>query len=85
MNEYVDPIKRAVVDWERRYKIIGAIARGILYLHEDFQLHIIHCDLKAGNILVDADMNPKISDFGTAKFLVLDQSQGNTRKVMGTW
>jgi serine/threonine protein kinase len=84
LNEYVDPIKRVVLDWERRYKIIGGIARGILYLHEDSQLRIIHRDLKAGNILLDADMNPKISDFGTARLFVLDQSQGNTRKVMGT-
>jgi serine/threonine protein kinase len=84
LNEYVDPIKRVVLDWERRYKIIGGIARGILYLHEDSQLRIIHRDLKAGNILLDADMNPKILDFGTARLFVLDQSQGNTRKVMGT-
>ncbi|XP_062162264.1 cysteine-rich receptor-like protein kinase 44 isoform X4 [Alnus glutinosa] len=80
-----DPIKRAVLDWERRYKIIGGIARGILYLHEDSQLRIIHRDLKAENILLDADMNPKISDFGTAKLFVLDQTQGNSKKVMGTY
>jgi serine/threonine protein kinase len=84
LNEYVDPIKRVVLDWERRYKIIGGIARGILYLHEDSQLRIIHRDLKAGNILLDVDLNPKISDFGTARLFVLDQTQGNTKKVMGT-
>ncbi|XP_062162254.1 cysteine-rich receptor-like protein kinase 44 isoform X2 [Alnus glutinosa] len=80
-----DPIKRAILDWERRYKIIGGIVRGIHYLHEDSQLRIIHRDLKAGNILLDADMNPKISDFGTARLFVLDQTQGNTEKVMGTY
>jgi serine/threonine protein kinase len=84
LNEYVDPIKRAVLDWERRYKIIGGIARGILYLHEDSQLRIIHRDLKARNILLEADLNPKISDFGTTRLFVLDQTQGNTKKVMGT-
>jgi len=84
LNEYVDPIKRVVLNWERRYKIIGGIARGILYLHEDSQLRIIHRDLKAGNILLDVDLNPKISDFGTARLFVLDQTQGNTKKVMGT-
>ncbi|XP_062162252.1 cysteine-rich receptor-like protein kinase 44 isoform X2 [Alnus glutinosa] len=80
-----DPIKRTVLHWERRYKIIEGIARGILYLHEDSQLRIIHRDLKAGNILLDADMNPKISDFGTARLFMLDQTQGNTKKVMGTY
>jgi serine/threonine protein kinase len=72
------------LNWRRRYKIIGGIARGILYLHEDSQLRIIHRDLKAENILLDADMNPKISDFGTARLFMLDQTQGNTKKVMGT-
>ncbi|GLT65401.1 hypothetical protein SLA2020_378370 [Shorea laevis] len=80
-----DPIKRLLLDWERRYKIIGGVARGVLYLHEDSQLRIIHRDLKPSNILLDADMNPKISDFGTARLFVLDQSQDNTKKIMGTY
>nr|POE56944.1 cysteine-rich receptor-like protein kinase 29 [Quercus suber] len=58
-----DPIKRAQLNWEKRFKIIGGIARGLLYLHEDSQLRIIHRDLKASNILLDASMKPKISDF----------------------
>ncbi|XP_059436913.1 cysteine-rich receptor-like protein kinase 44 [Corylus avellana] len=80
-----DPIKRLLLNWEIRYKIIGGIARGVLYLHEDSQLRIIHRDLKPGNILLDVDMNPKISDFGTARLFVLDQSQGKTKKIMGTY
>jgi serine/threonine protein kinase len=84
LHEYVDPIKRLLLNWEIRYKIIGGIARGVLYLHEDSQLRVIHRDLKAGNILLDADMNPKISDFGTARLFVLDQSQEKTKKIMGT-
>jgi serine/threonine protein kinase len=81
---YIDPIKRAHFDWQRRYKIIGGIARGILYLHEDSRLRIIHRDLKASNILLDAEMNPKISDFGMARLFSLDQTQGNTSRIVGT-
>ncbi|GLT64221.1 hypothetical protein SLA2020_367280 [Shorea laevis] len=78
-----DRIKRAQLNWDKRYKIIEGIARGLLYLHEDSQLRIIHRDLKASNILLDEDMNPKISDFGIAR--LLDQSQGNTKKIIGTY
>ena len=84
MIEYVDPIKHAQLDWESCYKIIGGIARGLLYLHEDSQLRIIHWDLKASNILLDSKMNPKISDFGMARLCQLDQSKDNTNRIVGT-
>ncbi|KAJ0983392.1 hypothetical protein J5N97_011647 [Dioscorea zingiberensis] len=80
-----DSIKHEQLDWGRRYKIISGIARGLLYLHEDSQLKIIHRDLKASNILLDEDMNPKISDFGLARLFGGDQTGGTTSRVVGTF
>ncbi|WZZ46878.1 hypothetical protein YC2023_043137 [Brassica napus] len=80
-----DSKKRTQLDWTVRRNIIGGITRGILYLHQDSRLKIIHRDLKASNILLDADMNPKIADFGMARIFGINQTVANTSKVVGTF
>nr|XP_027102206.1 G-type lectin S-receptor-like serine/threonine-protein kinase At1g61370 [Coffea arabica]XP_027102643.1 G-type lectin S-receptor-like serine/threonine-protein kinase At1g61370 [Coffea arabica] len=80
-----DRTKRLELDWAKRFSIIQGIARGLLYLHRDSCLRIIHRDMKASNILLDDEMNPKISDFGLARTFRVTQELANTGRVVGTF
>ncbi|CAJ2678390.1 unnamed protein product [Trifolium pratense] len=80
-----DPVKQTILDCTKRFEIIEGIARGLLYLHRDSRLRIIHRDLKASNILLDENMNPKISDFGLARIFGGNQNEENTARVVGTY
>ncbi|XP_042512648.1 cold-responsive protein kinase 1-like isoform X2 [Macadamia integrifolia] len=70
-------------DWRTRYKICIGVARGLAFLHEEVRPHIVHRDIKASNILLDRDLNPKISDFGLAKLIPSHMTHVSTR-VAGT-
>uniref|UniRef100_A0A0E0AKZ3 Uncharacterized protein n=1 Tax=Oryza glumipatula TaxID=40148 RepID=A0A0E0AKZ3_9ORYZ len=73
------------LNWEQQYNIILGIAKGILYLHEDSSLRIIHRDLKSNNILLGEDMEPKIADFGLARLLGEGHTHTRTTRVVGTF
>ncbi|MBA0662811.1 hypothetical protein Goklo_006880, partial [Gossypium klotzschianum] len=62
-----DDSKMKLLNWVKRFSIIEGITQGLFYLHKYSRLRIIHRDLKLSNILLDENMNPKISDFGLAK------------------
>ncbi|XP_052729226.1 cysteine-rich receptor-like protein kinase 44 [Vigna angularis] len=74
-----------LLSWTKRYDIIIGIARGIFYLHELSRLKVIHRDLKPSNVLLDENMIPKISDFGLARIVEINQDQVSTNKIVGTF
>ncbi|KAF8111358.1 hypothetical protein N665_0076s0333 [Sinapis alba] len=80
-----DKINPGLLDWSNRWRIIIGVARGLLYLHEEAPVRIIHRDIKASNILLDNDLNPKISDFGLARLFPGDGTHTNTFRISGTY
>ncbi|XP_027340612.1 probable leucine-rich repeat receptor-like serine/threonine-protein kinase At3g14840 [Abrus precatorius] len=72
------------LDWPTRHKICVGIARGLAFLHEESRLKIVHRDIKATNVLLDKELNPKISDFGLAKLNEEDNTHISTR-IAGTY
>ncbi|CAI9266326.1 unnamed protein product [Lactuca saligna] len=73
----------AELDWKRRSEICIGTARGLAYLHEELEPHIVHRDIKASNILLDKHFTPKIGDFGLAK-LFPDTITHISTKIAGT-
>ncbi|KAK3424244.1 hypothetical protein EUGRSUZ_F01049 [Eucalyptus grandis] len=79
-----DDDRSFLLAWKSRFDIALGIARGLLYLHQDSKLQVIHRDLKTSNILLDADLNPKISDFGLAKIFGGHEREARTKRIIGT-
>ncbi|CAN0896967.1 Cysteine-rich receptor-like protein kinase 10 [Linum grandiflorum] len=80
-----DQKRRLKLNWEMRYNIIVGIARGLLYLHEEYPLKIVHRDMKASNILLNESLTPKISDFGLARLFPGTQNHCFTNRIVGTY
>ncbi|CAI9760461.1 unnamed protein product [Fraxinus pennsylvanica] len=79
-----DQHRKTLITWRKHFEIVMGISRGLLYLHQDSTLRIIHRDLKSSNILLDNNLNPKISDFGLARIFGGDQTESKTKRVVGT-
>ena len=79
-----DSTKRFILNCKKRFNIIEGIAQGLVYLHKYSRLRVIHWDLKASNILLNGEMNPKLSDFGMARIFGLKGLEENTNRIVGT-
>ncbi|XP_066374595.1 cysteine-rich receptor-like protein kinase 10 [Miscanthus floridulus] len=82
----LDEDRKSLLDWNKCLAIIEGTVEGLLYLHKHSRLRVIHRDLKPSNILLDSEMNPKISDFRLAKIFSSNNNEGSTtRRVVGTY
>ncbi|CAA2997656.1 L-type lectin-domain containing receptor kinase S.4-like isoform X1 [Olea europaea var. sylvestris] len=83
LDKYIFDEPKLILSWEQRFKIIKGVASGLLYLHEEWEQTVIHRDIKAGNVLLDSELNGRLGDFGLAK-LYEHGTDPSTTKVVGT-
>ncbi|CAL4930200.1 unnamed protein product [Urochloa decumbens] len=83
LDKYLYDQNKATLDWGQRFKVIKGVASGLLYLHEDWEKVVIHRDIKASNVLLDAEMNGRLGDFGLAR-LYDHGTDPSTTHVVGT-
>ncbi|XP_063941686.1 putative serine/threonine-protein kinase [Daucus carota subsp. sativus] len=79
LDKFLYGEKQGCLSWKQRVAVILGIAKGLVYLHEQSHLRIVHRDIKSSNILLDGDFQPKIADFGLARLMHYDQSHLSTR------
>jgi len=76
-------VKNLILNWDKMQDIAFGVAKGIEYLHQEYDQRIFHFDIKPHNVLLDQNFNPKISDFGLAKLWSKDQSAVSMTKAKG--
>lgn len=83
LDKFLFEEPKMILNWEQRFKIIKDVASGLLYLHEGYEQVVIHRDVKASNVLLDEELNGRLSDFGLAR-LYEHGANPNTTRVVGT-
>ena len=83
LDKFLFGERKTMLSWSNRFRIIKGVASGLLYLHEGWEQVVIHRDIKAANVLLDYDLNPKLGDFGLAK-LYDHGSNPQTTHIVGT-
>nr|XP_043632189.1 L-type lectin-domain containing receptor kinase S.4 [Erigeron canadensis] len=83
LDKYIYDSPKLNLTWKQRFNIIKDVAHGLLYLHEEWEQTVLHRDIKAGNVLLDSELNGRLGDFGLAK-LCEHGSNSSTTKVVGT-
>ncbi|CAA7033717.1 unnamed protein product [Microthlaspi erraticum] len=84
LDKYLYNNPEVTLDWKQRFKVIKGVASGLFFLHEEWEQVVIHRDIKASNVLLDAELNGRLGDFGLAR-LCGHGSDPLTTRVAGTW
>ncbi|CAL9233278.1 unnamed protein product [Arabidopsis halleri] len=84
LDKYLYNNPEVTLNWKQRFKVINGVASGLFYLHEEWEQVVIHRDVKASNVLLDAELNGRLGDFGLSQ-LCDHGSDPQTTHIVGTW